>query len=93
MPMKDKNRFKNSFWLNHYVENDYRKGSCPVPGGNARRQEKFRQKNPSFQGLSTEAEDGEQQEPKQGTHTTQGLLQPIQSQPQQVGVCVEHRSG
>lgn len=48
-------------------------------------------KKSSFQELSTEPEEGEQQEPKQGVHTVQGLLQPIQTQAQQVGVCVEHR--
>lgn len=54
---------------------------------------KFGKKNPSFQELSTEPEEGEQQEPEQVVHRTQGLLSPIQTQPQQVGVCGEESSG
>lgn len=37
---------------------------------------------PSRQELSTEPEEGEQQEPEQVVHRTQGLLQTIQTQPQ-----------
>lgn len=48
---------------------------------------KFDKKNPCFQELSTKPEEGEEQEPKQGVHTVQGLLQPIHTQPQQVGAC------
>lgn len=51
------------------------------------------QKKSLLQELSTEPEEREQQEPKQGVHRVQGLLQPFQTQAQQVGVCVEHRSG
>lgn len=95
MLVKEKTDLQKSFSFNFYIENDYRKGSCPVAGGNALRQEKVWQKKipPSRQELSTEPEEGEQQEPEQVVHRTQGLLQTIRTQPQQVGVCVEDRSG
>lgn len=50
MLVKEKNDLQKSFSFNFYIENDYRKGSCPVTGGNALRQEKvWQKKNPSIQ--------------------------------------------